>query len=214
MQLTEEGLKSAIDRAFDTLDLDEFWAVGFFVAIHTGPDVIAPSTWFGLLAEDVKSADATLENESFLGMLAVYEGIGLQLREDPENLPPKGEVANDEAIRDFCSGYFHGAKLHEHWKDHDEAVLPLFTFAVLADEVDDDLLESGDAPVENPAEWRASEIARLGERVRWLRDFWRDKKTARVTSTKVGRNDPCPCGSGKKYKKCCIDAEVTYRHGS
>ncbi|MBF9000008.1 YchJ family metal-binding protein [Vibrio nitrifigilis] len=22
-------------------------------------------------------------------------------------------------------------------------------------------------------------------------------------STKIGRNDPCPCGSGKKYKKCC-----------
>jgi len=25
----------------------------------------------------------------------------------------------------------------------------------------------------------------------------------RRTSPKVGRNDPCPCGSGKKYKKCC-----------
>jgi preprotein translocase subunit SecA len=24
----------------------------------------------------------------------------------------------------------------------------------------------------------------------------------RVTGDKVGRNDPCPCGSGKKYKKC------------
>ena len=23
-------------------------------------------------------------------------------------------------------------------------------------------------------------------------------------SEKVGRNDPCPCGSGKKYKKCCL----------
>ncbi|MFB4158971.1 SEC-C metal-binding domain-containing protein [Geomicrobium sp. JSM 1781026] len=22
---------------------------------------------------------------------------------------------------------------------------------------------------------------------------------------KVGRNEPCPCGSGKKYKKCCMD---------
>jgi uncharacterized protein YecA (UPF0149 family) len=22
-------------------------------------------------------------------------------------------------------------------------------------------------------------------------------------TVKVGRNDPCPCGSGKKYKKCC-----------
>lgn len=24
---------------------------------------------------------------------------------------------------------------------------------------------------------------------------------------KVGRNEPCPCGSGKKYKKCCLDAD-------
>jgi SWIM/SEC-C metal-binding protein len=24
-----------------------------------------------------------------------------------------------------------------------------------------------------------------------------------VAEKKVGRNDPCPCGSGKKYKKCC-----------
>jgi tetratricopeptide (TPR) repeat protein len=24
---------------------------------------------------------------------------------------------------------------------------------------------------------------------------------------KVGRNDPCPCGSGKKYKKCCLPSQ-------
>jgi len=24
---------------------------------------------------------------------------------------------------------------------------------------------------------------------------------------KTGRNDPCPCGSGKKYKKCCMGAD-------
>ena len=28
-------------------------------------------------------------------------------------------------------------------------------------------------------------------------------KTATRDQPKVGRNDPCPCGSGKKYKKCC-----------
>ena len=27
--------------------------------------------------------------------------------------------------------------------------------------------------------------------------------TTIVKGPKVGRNDPCPCGSGKKYKKCC-----------
>ncbi len=26
---------------------------------------------------------------------------------------------------------------------------------------------------------------------------------SRATSEKIGRNDPCPCGSGKKHKKCC-----------
>ncbi|HEY8429592.1 MAG TPA: SEC-C metal-binding domain-containing protein, partial [Sandaracinaceae bacterium] len=31
--------------------------------------------------------------------------------------------------------------------------------------------------------------------------------TARRATPKVGRNDPCPCGSGKKYKKCCADKE-------
>ena len=25
----------------------------------------------------------------------------------------------------------------------------------------------------------------------------------RIAEQKVGRNEPCPCGSGKKYKKCC-----------
>ncbi|MGC8867879.1 MAG: SEC-C metal-binding domain-containing protein [Elusimicrobiales bacterium] len=28
-------------------------------------------------------------------------------------------------------------------------------------------------------------------------------ETYRRENPKVGRNDPCPCGSGKKYKKCC-----------
>lgn len=26
-----------------------------------------------------------------------------------------------------------------------------------------------------------------------------------IRSTKIGRNDPCPCGSGRKYKKCCLN---------
>ena len=29
---------------------------------------------------------------------------------------------------------------------------------------------------------------------------------------KVGRNDPCPCGSGKKYKKCCLDKDMHKLH--
>lgn len=30
-----------------------------------------------------------------------------------------------------------------------------------------------------------------------------DSNKKAETEQKVGRNDPCPCGSGKKFKKCC-----------
>lgn len=30
---------------------------------------------------------------------------------------------------------------------------------------------------------------------------------------RVGRNDPCPCGSGKKYKKCCYDSDIARESG-
>lgn len=33
--------------------------------------------------------------------------------------------------------------------------------------------------------------------------FARKPAAAQAVSSKVGRNDPCPCGSGKKHKKCC-----------
>ena len=34
-------------------------------------------------------------------------------------------------------------------------------------------------------------------------DGTRSKTVVKTKAQKIGRNDPCPCGSGKKYKKCC-----------
>jgi hypothetical protein len=31
------------------------------------------------------------------------------------------------------------------------------------------------------------------------------KSIFRTSGKKIGRNDPCPCGSGEKYKRCCLD---------
>ena len=38
-----------------------------------------------------------------------------------------------------------------------------------------------------------------------LKELYKEAKRANtiVKGPKIGRNDPCPCGSGKKYKKCC-----------
>ena len=39
-----------------------------------------------------------------------------------------------------------------------------------------------------------------------VKEFMRKMRTKPLVRDylKIGRNDPCPCGSGKKYKKCCL----------
>ena len=46
-----------------------------------------------------------------------------------------------------------------------------------------------------------SEFTHDGER--WFYVDGYDQQPVRRETPKIGRNDPCPCGSGKKYKKCC-----------
>ncbi|MBC2717962.1 MAG: hypothetical protein HF978_21915 [Desulfobacteraceae bacterium] len=41
-----------------------------------------------------------------------------------------------------------------------------------------------------------------------------ERKRAELTdvpSEKIGRNEPCPCGSGKKYKHCCLEKHEAAR---
>lgn len=49
----------------------------------------------------------------------------------------------------------------------------------------------------------------LGELVLDIRRFWTEGAPRwAITALKAGRNDPCPCGSGRKFKKCCASVEA------
>lgn len=49
-----------------------------------------------------------------------------------------------------------------------------------------------------------TELGRFVRQARWLYDGSEINPKGRpVRVASIGRNDPCPCGSGKKYKKCC-----------
>lgn len=40
-----------------------------------------------------------------------------------------------------------------------------------------------------------------------LAKVWKEAHTQKIRKfDKIGRNDPCPCGSGKKYKNCCLSS--------
>lgn len=74
-----------------------------------------------------------------------------------------------------------------------------------------EILESGEQGDEGVVHFRATcregrRWAVLEERSRFQREagrwFYRDGQPT-ITRLKTGRNDPCPCGSGRKFKGCC-----------
>lgn len=84
----------------------------------------------------------------------------------------------------------------------------LFPFMILTGEAEKAALEHGEEwpSGEEKAELEQKAMDDLGEAVAEIHRFWQAKRggeTVRRDAPKVGRNDPCPCGSGKKYKQCC-----------
>jgi hypothetical protein len=63
-----------------------------------------------------------------------------------------------------------------------------------------------DSCVEEFKSWRGFTEAYRREMARDREeDFWMVQLPAVNAYRDVGRNDPCPCGSGKKFKKCCLE---------
>lgn len=52
---------------------------------------------------------------------------------------------------------------------------------------------------------RRKEMLRFGPEIAKLATRGSAPTVEKRTERKVGRNDPCPCGSGRKYKNCCMD---------
>jgi len=53
------------------------------------------------------------------------------------------------------------------------------------------------------AEVTGAKLADSKERTKQLREASKAGQSQVISEPKIGRNDPCPCGSGKKYKACC-----------
>lgn len=109
--------------------------------------------------------------------------------------------------------------LEESREDHDRAVIEQWSaesewlgLEVLATEAGGESDDAGTvefvARYRNPKGERIShhelaEFTRVDDRWYFKDGNPVEGKTVVRDAPKVGRNDPCPCGSGKKYKKCC-----------
>ena len=76
-----------------------------------------------------------------------------------------------------------------------------------------EVMDGGEDDLEGAVKFKArfehhGQLGELVEKSRFVREgdrwFYLDgEQPSDEQSVKVGRNEPCPCGSGKKYKRCC-----------
>jgi uncharacterized protein len=114
--------------------------------------------------------------------------------------------------RFWASGFLRGVAMRgKDWADRsDEKDVRALLNAVLELGVDPDRFPKKALPAKDRADFLAVLPLVLGlihHKLRGRADPFAALATARRGGRKVGRNEPCPCGSGRKYKRCCGSAE-------
>lgn len=226
-QLTEaelDRLETLLDdpNLGDAMRLDEIQ--GYLCAALAGPVQIPLEDRLQeiLGEESAQDSDAAREAKELLVRFAAALEASLDSDDNfPLLLYPKDE--SEDAPSDFelwCLAYLHGVdSAVEDWFDSlsDEEEIDfldenLFPLMVLTGEAEAAARQHGEEWPEGEelaALLRENEDA-LPYAVSAMHAFWRAKRgavTVRNDAPKVGRNDPCPCGSGKKFKQCCGAAE-------
>lgn len=213
----------------DAMRLDEIQ--GYLCGALSGPQAIAEEDWLAdiLGGDEALDSDAGREAAQLLRAFAAALEAELAAGEAPVLLlyPKDDDEDGPSDYLPWCQAYLAAVDAaEEDWFEFlgesedgesesdevrdeisylDERLFPLM---VLTGEAEGAAREHGEdwpdgeerLQIENECE------EDLPQAVTDIYRFWMAKRgtpTIRREAPKVGRNDPCPCGSGKKFKQCC-----------
>lgn len=212
------NLTSDETMMLDTLD-------GYLTALVIGPVSLKPSLWlpavWGPKVSDEPAFETMEQAQHILDLILRHmRGIMDSLRRDPDAHEPVFDTLVYEGNpREYADGemWAHGfmtgiALSREAWQpffdepDGAEVLRPIYLLG--SDEVTPEELLLTETPEqrEEIGKQIPASVARI---YRYWQPFRQTEVERMATGTiqrdqpKVGRNDPCPCGSGKKFKKCC-----------
>lgn len=194
------------DSVLDVAELD-----GFFTALVSGPEVVLPSRWLPALWGGVPPAFASPdEAQTVLSLLLRHmNDIADLLMTQPEHFSAlfyehehQGRLIT--LIEEWCFGYMRGVDLGQ-WPPLPEPQASyLEAIALHGREANFAKLDELDL------EQHQALVSGIEPAARALHAYWLAQRSAqpasapRRTSKMPGRNEPCPCGSGRKFKQCCL----------
>ncbi len=196
---------------------------GFIAGLLVCPDLIKPSEWLPIIwggdGDDQQPAFDNLKHVNRVLELIMdhYNGVARTLMERADQYSPLLPVdeRNDDILWElWIEGFAKAVKLHPAaWQklldsdvDTAAAMRGMLTLVDLAC-TDPGGPRHDDVPAaivpDNITRWIVTLNAWRLANYRPMQDAAPMPSPSFGSAQKIGRNDPCPCGSGKKYKRCC-----------
>lgn len=211
------------DSALDLSELD-----GFFTAIVSGPDIIPPSEWLEVVWGGGEQAPVWKSEEQCERIIALMmrhmntiASILMEMPEDFQALFLEREVEGKiyTIVDEWCHGFMKGVALRSSYWDEMPSAIEDFLAPMLMFSTEAGYLELEKMSEEEVDFWQRQ----IEPAVRRIHGYWLTQRSNETPDwdtlepmgparnepfchdqPRVGRNDPCPCGSGKKFKKCCM----------
>jgi uncharacterized protein len=202
---------AAPEGAMSPMELD-----GYLTGVAVSPDLIRPSRWLDMIwgknepafdsldqLQTVIAAVMDHHNAIIAALDAGFKQIEAKQSADyrPLFLTPSGR-SNHDVIRTWVRGFGKAMALAPAgWCSiaEDERLQPLLSPFIGFMDVGDPTFEPADN-IDELLDEAATAIPRATIVLRKIAQF---STAAAAGRRKIGRNDPCPCGSGRKYKRCC-----------
>ncbi|MRS89345.1 UPF0149 family protein [Enterobacteriaceae bacterium RIT714] len=211
MEWLEQTLMSYGHENASVIDVSEL--DGMLTAVLSGPLVVEPDTWLVAVwggEKHIPRWKNDREMNRFIDLCFKHmNDIAERLSDYPDQFEPvfginEVDGTSYTVVEEWCYGYMRGVALTDWSTLPEELKTDLALIALHGSEENaarlDELTED---------EYHAS-IEAIRPAALRLYNYWLENPQQTVAQqpivngAKVGRNDPCPCGSGKKFKSCCL----------
>jgi len=180
------------------------FARGVFAAVSTVPTRKDVTDWLPLIVSDQVPDRAQLKRVFGL-LMRDFHACEHCLSLGVPAVPAPDDTAG---ITEFCKGYLRVAQADARFKADMEAFALTVPLAVLSGYVAlDSLVAFEPELLVDPEVWCEKQRQQLSDTTARLHAYFAPLRASGFEMVagkgKVARNELCPCGSGKKYKKCC-----------
>lgn len=222
--LTDLEIDELDDFLMNEIESDEGMTLdmldGFLHAIVIGPTTVPPSLWLPLVWGEgsgplPEGIDRGRMEWIFSLIMGRHNDIIHGFQSDPPAIAPiwstrryEGKEYDDGEM--WAYGFVQGMKLSwNDWKPMLDTAQGSAWFRPIGLLAESEFSADQDALTEFPAQ-RETIAKQMLDSVLAMHAYWlplrlavHERRVAKTFAKKVGRNEPCPCGSGKKFKKCC-----------